>query len=69
VSVDSEKSMVVHADRMKKFQGHASLEATVLTEKPKTRKRAQFVEKENRITEPSRYNLRNKIQMPQRYRN
>ena len=59
--------MVVHADRMKKFQGHASLENTAQAEKPKTRKRARFLEKE--ITEPSRYNLRNKIQMPQRYRN
>jgi hypothetical protein len=61
--------MVVHADRMKKFQGHESLEATVPTEKPKTKKRARFVQNENRITEPSRYNLRTKIQMPQRYRN
>ncbi len=69
VSVDSGKSMVVHADRMKKFQGHASLEATVQTEKPKTKKRARFVENESRITEPSRYNLRTKIQMPKRYRN
>ncbi len=50
VSVDSGKSMVVHADRMKKFQGHASLEATVQTEKPKTKKRARFVENESRIT-------------------
>ena len=62
--------MVVHADRMKKFQGHASLEATVQTEKPKTKKRPRFVQKkENRITEPSRYTLRTKIQMPQRYSN
>jgi hypothetical protein len=37
--------MVVHADSMKKFQGHASLEATVHTEKPQTKKRARFVEK------------------------
>jgi hypothetical protein len=60
--------MVVHADRMKKFQGHTSLEATAQAEKPKTKKRARFVEKEKTLTEPSRYNLRNKIQMPQRYR-
>ena len=66
VSVDSGKSMVVHADRMKKFQGH---EATVQTKKPKTKKRARFVENESKITEPSRYNLRTKIQMLQRYRN
>ena len=57
-----------------KFQGHASLEAlsleaTAQTEKPQTGKRARFREKENKITEPSRYNLKNKIQMPQRYRN
>ena len=69
VSYDGKKRIVVHADRMKKFQGHASLEATAQAEKPKTRKRARFVEKEIQITEPSRYNLRNKIQMPQRYRN
>jgi hypothetical protein len=54
---------------MKKNQGHESLEATARTEKPKTRKRARFVEKDDKVTEPGRYNLRNKIQMPQRYRN
>ena len=69
VSHDGKKRMVVHADRMKKFQGHTSLEATEQDEKPKTKKRARLVEKEKTITEPSRYNLRNKIQMPQRYRN
>jgi hypothetical protein len=68
VSVDSGKSMVVHADRMKKFQGHESPVATAQAEKPKTKKRARFVEQESRIKEPSRYNLRTKIQMPQRYR-
>jgi hypothetical protein len=69
VSEDGKKRMVVHADRMKKFQGHASLEATAQAQKQKPRKRARFVEKENTIAEPNRYNLRNKIQMPQRYRN
>jgi hypothetical protein len=45
VSNDGKKRMVGHADRMIKFQGHASLEATEQAEKPKTRKRARFVEK------------------------
>ena len=38
VSHDGKKRMVVHADRMKKFQGHASLKATEQAEKPKTKK-------------------------------
>ena len=45
VSVDGKKLLVVHTDRMKKFQGHASPEATAPTVKPKTRKRARFSEK------------------------
>jgi hypothetical protein len=40
--------MVVHADRMKKFQGHASLEATTSTEKQTTRKQARFLETNNK---------------------
>ena len=40
-----QKLLVVHTDRMKKFQGHASPEATAPTVKPKTRKRARFSEK------------------------
>ena len=45
VSVDGKKLLVVQTDRMKKFQGHASPEATAPTVKPKTRKRARFSEK------------------------
>jgi hypothetical protein len=33
---------------MKKFQGHASPEATAPTVKPKTRKRARFFERERK---------------------
>jgi hypothetical protein len=61
--------MVVHADRMKKFQGPASLAATAQAEKPKTRERARFCETGNKLTEPYIYNLRTKIKMPQIYGN
>jgi hypothetical protein len=50
--------MVVHAGRMKKFQGHTSPAATAQAEKPKTRKRARFYETENKRTEPNRYNVK-----------
>ena len=48
VSDDGKKLLVVHTDRMKKFQGHASPEATAPTVKPKTRKRARFFERERK---------------------
>jgi len=38
VSYDGKKRMVVHADRMKKFQGHTSLEATAQTKKSQRHK-------------------------------
>jgi hypothetical protein len=56
VSNDSRKGVVVHAYTMKKFQGHASLEAITLTARQTTRKRARFLETNNKTTEPSRYN-------------
>ena len=67
VSDDGKKLLVVHTDRIKKFQGHTSPEAIAPTVKPKTRKRARFFVRERKPTEPSRYNLRAKIQMPKRY--
>ena len=82
ISEDGKKLLVAHADRLKKFQGRVSPEATAVATKGKgnegdegnegkkeTKKRARFVKQKNILVEKPRYNLRQKINLPKRLQN
>jgi hypothetical protein len=68
VSDDGKKQMVVHADRIKKFQGRESPQATNTVAPGRvTKSKAQVAPKHNVVQH--RYNLNEKIKAPERYRN
>jgi hypothetical protein len=70
VSDDGKKLMVVHADRMKKFQGRASPQATAVVAPGRvTKSRARVTPQQKITVDKPRYNLREKINLPPRYRN
>jgi hypothetical protein len=75
ISDDGKKLMVAHADRMKKFQGRTSPEATATateekgkeeTDEKQDTERARFVKQKNVVVNEPRYNLRTKINLPKR---
>jgi len=68
VSDDGKKLMVVHADRLKKFQGQASPEATAVAPTQTTKKRARFVKRQSIVVDNPKYKLRERINRPKRFR-
>jgi hypothetical protein len=67
-SDDGKKRMVVHADRMKKFQGRESPQATNIVAPGRVTKSKARVAPQYNVVQ-HRYNLREKIKAPQRYSN
>jgi hypothetical protein len=68
ISDDGKRLMVVHADRMKKFQGRTSPQATNTVAPGRVTKSKARVAPQHTIVQ-HRYNLREKIKAPQRYSN
>ena len=68
ISDDGKRLMVVHADRMKKFQGRTSPQATNTVAPGRVTKSKARVAPQQTIVQ-HRYNLREKIKAPQRYSN
>ncbi len=67
-SDDGKKRMVVHADRMKKFQCRESPQATNIVAPGRvTKSKARVAPKHNVVQH--RYNLRETIKAPKRYSN
>jgi hypothetical protein len=68
VSDDGKRLVVVHADRMKKFQGRTSPQATNTVAPGRVTKSKARVAPQHTVVQHS-YNLREKIKAPQRYSN